>query len=50
MALASSEQTVLEVNVNVELVGRAQMANTGKTQGALGMFFIFCENPAQAAK
>ena len=37
--LASSEQTVLEVNVRVELVGRAQMTNTNEIQEAPGSVF-----------
>ena len=35
MALASSEQTVFEVNVYVELVGGAQMTNTDEKKGGL---------------
>ena len=34
VALASSEQTVLEVNVYIELAGRAQMMNTDEIQVA----------------
>ena len=39
VALASSEQTVIVVNVYIELVGRAQMANTDEIQ--VTPFFFF---------
>ena len=47
VALASSEQAVLEVNVYTELVGRAQMTNTDETQVAL--VFIIKIHPGIAA-
>ena len=40
MALASSEKTVLAVNVYVELVGRAQMTNTDEIEVAPGSVFL----------
>ena len=40
VALASSEQTVLEVDVYAELVGRAQMTNTDEVQEAPWSAFL----------
>ena len=40
VALASSEQTVLEVNICIELVGRAQVMNTDEIQVAPGSVFL----------
>ena len=40
VALASRQQTVLDVNVCAELVGRAQVTNTDEAQEAPGSFFI----------
>ena len=40
VALASSEQTVLEVNVYVQLVERDQMTKKDETQEAPGSFFL----------
>ena len=40
VALASSQQTVLEVDVCVELVERVQMTNTDYIQVALGSVFL----------
>ena len=39
VALASSEQMILEVNVCVELIGRAEMTNKDEDQEAPGSDF-----------